>query len=177
MTLFVRNIIVSIALAVSDFLAFTISLYISAGLLSVTVNNYEEYFPENQIEGWIALHWLLAFCCVGWYSMRLRHYFYRKTFWFELKEILRTLVIFAIIEIAVMAFTTWTFSRLLWLLTWILILILVPIARMGIKRVLDFFNLWQRDTWIIGSGENAKEAYKAISSERNLGLEVVGVYL
>ncbi|EJD6309416.1 MULTISPECIES: undecaprenyl-phosphate galactose phosphotransferase WbaP [Raoultella] len=174
MTLFVRNIIVSIALAVSDFLAFTISLYISAGLLSVTVNNYEEYFPENQIEGWIALHWLLAFCCVGWYSMRLRHYFYRKTFWFELKEILRTLVIFAIIEIAVMAFTTWTFSRLLWLLTWILILILVPIARMGIKRVLDFFNLWQRDTWIIGSGENAKEAYKAISSERNLGLEVVG---
>ncbi|HIF6266099.1 TPA: undecaprenyl-phosphate galactose phosphotransferase WbaP [Raoultella ornithinolytica] len=174
MTLFVRNIIVNIALAVSDFLAFTISLYISAGLLSVTVNNYEEYFPENQIEGWIALHWLLAFCCVGWYSMRLRHYFYRKTFWFELKEILRTLVIFAIIEIAVMAFTTWTFSRLLWLLTWILILILVPIARMGIKRVLDFFNLWQRDTWIIGSGENAKEAYKAISSERNLGLEVVG---
>jgi hypothetical protein len=36
--------------------------------------------------------------------MRLRHYFYRKTFWFELKEILRTLVIFAIIEIAVTAF-------------------------------------------------------------------------
>ncbi|WP_416381325.1 hypothetical protein, partial [Klebsiella pneumoniae] len=28
--------------------------------------------------------------CIAWYSMRLRHYFYRKTFWFELKEILRT---------------------------------------------------------------------------------------
>ena len=35
--------------------------------------------------------------------------FLSKTFWFELKEILRTLVIFAIIEIAVMAFTTWSF--------------------------------------------------------------------
>ncbi|MDH8061916.1 UDP-phosphate galactose phosphotransferase, partial [Klebsiella pneumoniae] len=28
--------------------------------------------------------------------------------------------------------------------------------------------------WIIGSGINAHEAYKAISSERNLGLKIVG---
>lgn len=106
--------------------------------------------------------------------MRLRHYFYRKTFWFELKEILRTLVIFAIIEIAVMAFATWSFSRSLWILTWIFIMILVPLARMLTKRTLDFFGLWRRDTWIIGSGPNAQEAYRAISSERNLGLVIVG---
>ncbi|RZA99302.1 undecaprenyl-phosphate galactose phosphotransferase WbaP [Klebsiella pneumoniae] len=123
---------------------------------------------------WIALHWILAICCVAWYSMRLRHYFYRKTFWFELKEILRTLVIFAIIEIAVMAFATWSFSRSLWILTWIFIMILVPLARMLTKRTLDFFGLWRRDTWIIGSGPNAQEAYRAISSERNLGLVIVG---
>lgn len=106
--------------------------------------------------------------------MRLRHYFYRKTFWFELKEILRTLVIFAIIEIAVMAFTTWSYSRYLWVLTWVLILLLVPLSRMITKRVLDALNLWQRDTWIIGSGVNAHEAYKAINSETNLGLNIVG---
>ncbi|HCM5997262.1 TPA: undecaprenyl-phosphate galactose phosphotransferase WbaP, partial [Klebsiella pneumoniae] len=35
-------------------------------------------------------------------------------------------------------------------------------------------NLWQRDTWIIGSGVNAHEAYKAINSETNLGLNIVG---
>ncbi|PLL91458.1 UDP-phosphate galactose phosphotransferase, partial [Klebsiella michiganensis] len=131
-------------------------------------------YRENQLDGWIALHWLLAICCVAWYSMRLRHYFYRKTFWFELKEILRTLVIFAIIEIAVMAFTTWSFPRLLWVLTWMLIFVLVPVIRMSMKRFLDYFNLWQRDTWIIGSGVNARDAYKAISSERNLGLVIVG---
>ncbi|HGH4812487.1 TPA: undecaprenyl-phosphate galactose phosphotransferase WbaP, partial [Klebsiella pneumoniae] len=33
---------------------------------------------------------------------------------------------------------------------------------------------WQRDTWIIGSGVNAHEAYKAINSETNLGLNIVG---
>lgn len=129
MTLIVRNIIVSIALAVSDFFSFVISLYLAIGVLSLTMSDYEKIVPSNQIEGWIALHWLLAFCCVGWYTIRLRHYFYRKTFWFELKEILRTLVIFAVIEIAVMAFTTWSFSRFLWVLTWIFVLFLVSYTK------------------------------------------------
>ncbi|PLM53141.1 UDP-phosphate galactose phosphotransferase, partial [Klebsiella michiganensis] len=155
MTLLVRNILVSISLALSDFLSFIFSLYLAMATLSIVMNDYEKIVPANQIEGWILLHWLLAFCCVAWYSMRLRHYFYRKTFWFELKEILRTLVIFAVIEIAVMAFTTWSFSRFLWLLTWFFVLLLVPSLRMLTKRVLDVFGLWRRDTWIIGNGTNA----------------------
>lgn len=174
MTLLGRNFIVSVALALSDFISFTVSIYLALGLLSIFSNEANTQIYGYQIEGWIALHWLLGGCCVAWYSMRLRHYFYRKTFWFELKEILRTLVIFAIIEIAVMAFTTWSFSRFLWILTWIFILFLVPASRMFTKRILDILDLWQRDTWIIGSGLNAHEAYKAIDSERNLGLNIVG---
>ncbi|VUT02173.1 undecaprenyl-phosphate galactose phosphotransferase WbaP [Klebsiella spallanzanii] len=174
MTLLGRNVLVSVALALSDFFSFTISIYLAMGLLSITLNDYDEITSVNKADGWVALHLLLAFCCVAWYSMRLRHYFYRKTFWFELKEILRTLVIFAIIEIAVMAFATWSFSRYLWVLTWVFVLFLVPVSRMTTKRVLDAFNLWRRDTWIIGSGINAHEAYKAINSERNLGLIIVG---
>lgn len=174
MTLLVRNFIVSIALAISDFFSFVISLYLAIGVLSITISDYETVISVNQLEGWKALHWLLGLCCIAWYSMRLRHYFYRKTFWFELKEILRTLVIFAIIEIAVMAFASWSFSRYLWVLTWFFVLLLVPLARMVTKRVLDVFGLWHRDTWIIGSGANAQEAYKAINSERNLGLVIVG---
>ncbi|WP_148250185.1 undecaprenyl-phosphate galactose phosphotransferase WbaP [Raoultella terrigena] len=174
MTLLGKNFLVSTALALSDFISFTISIYLAIGILSISISNYDQIIPNNQIEGWIALHWLLAFCCVGWYSMRLRHYFYRKTFWFELKEILRTLVIFAIIEIAVMAFTTWSFSRYIWVLTWVFVLILVPVSRMMTKRILDIFSLWRRDTWIIGSGINAHDAYKAINSERNLGLVIIG---
>lgn len=174
MTLLVRNILVSIALAISDFVSFVVSLYLAQFILSFAFDDYKTHVPDNQVAGWIVLHWLLGICCVAWYSMRLRHYFYRKTFWFELKEILRTLVIFAVIEIAVMAFTTWSFSRFLWVLTWALILILLPLARMSTKRLLDSMGLWRRDTWIIGSDSNAREAYKAISSERNLGLVIVG---
>lgn len=174
MTPFGRNFVVSITLAISDFLSFSLSAYLAMGILALSIHDYEKLIPDNQIEGWIALHWILGLCCVAWYSIRLRHYFYRKTFWFELKEILRTLVIFAVIEIAVMAFTTWTFSRYLWVLTWLLIIVLVPVTRMASKRLLDAFGLWRRDTWIIGNGINAYEAFKAINSERNLGLEIVG---
>lgn len=174
MTLLGRSFFVSTALALSDFIGFIVSIYLAIAVVSLTSINYETIISSNELDGWIALHWSLAFCCVGWYSIRLRHYFYRKTFWFELKEILRTLVIFAIIEIVVVAFTTWSFSRFLWVLTWGFVLVLVPAMRMLVKRILDSFGLWQRDTWIIGSGVNAHEAYKAISSERNLGLKIIG---
>ena len=174
MTLLGKNFIVSSALIISDFISFTVSIYIAMFLLSMTVNSFELDIPKDQIDGWIALHWTLAFLCIAWFSMRLRHYFYRKTFWFELKEILRTLVIFAVIEIAVMVFTTWSFSRFLWMLTWLLILCFLPTSRMITKRILGHLGFWQRDTWIIGNGPNALEAYKAINSERNLGLAIVG---
>ncbi|BDP24390.1 putative sugar transferase [Escherichia coli] len=164
----------SISLALSDFVSFTISIYLAIAILSISANPSESTFNIGQIDGWILLHWLLAVCCVGWYSIRLRHYFYRKTFWFELKEILRTLVIFAIIEIAVIAFTTWSFSRALWVITWIFILLLVPFSRILTKYLLNKLGYWQRDTWIIGSGNNAIEAYKAIISEKNLGLKIIG---
>lgn len=174
MTLLGRTVLVSTVLALSDFISFTASIYLAVGLLYITFDQGDFSINYGQVDGWIGLHWLLAFCCVGWYAMRLRHYLYRKTFWFELKEILRTLVIFAIIEIAVIAFTTWSFSRYLWVINWMFILILVPVSRMVTKRILNSLGYWQRDTWIIGNGKNAREAYKAISSERNLGLNIVG---
>lgn len=174
MTLIGRNLIVSSLLALSDFISFTISIYLAIGLLSITSNNVGQSSLTYDFNGWIVLHWFLALSCVAWYSMRLRHYFYRKTFWFELKEILRTLAIFAIIEIAVIAFANWSFPRSLWITTWLFVLILVPLSRMITKYLLDSWGLWQRDTWIIGSGPNAHEAYKAINSEHNLGLKIIG---
>ena len=174
MKLLGRSFLVSMFLVISDFVSFIASLYFALGILYFTLDNYEAAVSLQQTKGWVALHWVLGLFCVGWFSVRLRHYFYRKTFWFELKEILRTLIIIAFIEIAVMAFATWSFSRYVWILTWVFVLVLVPFSRMMVKRLLNVLNYWQRDTWIIGSGINAHEAFKAISSERNLGLKVVG---
>ncbi|HHS9487738.1 TPA: undecaprenyl-phosphate galactose phosphotransferase WbaP [Raoultella ornithinolytica] len=170
----VRNCIVSTSLVLSDFIGFVVPLFISVMLFHTFPAKSAESAIFSEVSDWVNLHWLLAFFCACWFSMRLRHYFYRKTFWFELKEILRTLVIFAVIEVAVCAFASWSVPRYLWMSTWALILVTVPLARIITKWILNQCNLWKRETWIIGSSDNAREAYKAISSEANLGLEVVG---
>lgn len=174
MTRLARNFWVSMLLIISDFIGFTSAIYIAKGILLLSLEHFKQTIPDGPTEGWIGLHWGLAFCCIGWFAFRLRHYFYRKTFWFELKEILRTLVIFAIFEIAIVAFAKWYFSRYLWVLTWLLVLIMVPCLRMLSKKLLDKAGLWQRDTLIIGSGKNAIDAWQAINSEKNLGLKISG---
>lgn len=173
MTRLARNFWTSVMLALSDFISFTSSIFIAIGLVKLLINNGERLVFEDHIHDWIALHFSLGFCCVGWFSIRLRHYFYRKTFWFELKEILRTLTIFAIIEIAVIAFANWYFSRYIWVFTWVCVVLFVPLFRMLTKRLLNKFDLWMRDTIIIGDADNAIEAWKAINSESNLGFRVV----
>jgi len=174
MTPLARNFRISLLLILSDFIGFTLAIYIAKGILGLTLSHFQQRIPDEPTEGWISLHWGLAVCCVAWFAFRLRHYFYRKTFWFELKEILRTLIIFAIFEIAIVAFAKWYFSRYLWVLTWILILIMVPALRMLTKKMLDKAGMWQRETLIIGSGKNAIDAYHAITSEQNLGFKVTG---
>lgn len=174
MTHLMKNVICSTALILADFISIILSVYLSLGILSVILTDYQHRIPIDQAEGLILLHWILAIICVSWFGIRLRHYFYRKTFWFELKEILRTLLIFAIIELAVMAFSKWYISRYLWLLTWVLIALILPTVRICVKAVLQHVGIWKRETWIIGDGKNAHDAYLAISSEHNLGLMVVG---
>lgn len=61
MTILVRNFIVSFSLAVSDLFSFVISLYLAVGVLSITSSDYQNIYQAEQLEGWKALHWLLAF--------------------------------------------------------------------------------------------------------------------
>lgn len=167
MTRLSRNLLVSSGLIISDLFSLVISLYLAEVIFGNDLAS-----PKN-LNNWYNLHWLISLCCIGWYGMRLRHYFYRKTFWFELKEVLRTIVIFAIFEIAIIAFTQWYLSRTTWVITWLLIALLVPMMRSLTKLLLNKLGAWQRDTIIIGSGHNAQEAYKAISDEKNLGFKTV----
>ena len=151
-----------------DFFAFFSSFFISLMLLPL-INDSQVVFPKEELDEYILIHLVISLGCVCWFWIRLRHYTYRKPFWFELKEILRTLVIFFIIELAIIAFSKLYVSRTLWGLTWFWIVVLVPVARIGLKKLLLKLNLYQKDTVIIGSGRNAKDAYKALSDESYLG--------
>lgn len=158
-------------LILNDFCVFFLTLFIALFLLSY-FNSEHIYFPINQIDEYAYIHLVTALGCTGWFWIRLRHYTYRKPFWFELKEILRTLAIFFIIELAIIALSKLYVSRTLWGLTWVLIFIFVPFFRIALKSFLLRTTLYQKDTVIIGSGKNAKEVYRALSNEPYLGFKL-----
>lgn len=161
-----RNLFISSSLIMSDLFGLMIGLFLTNIVFDQELNGVYD------IKHWNNLHCLVSIFCIAWYGVRLHHYIYRKTFWFELKEIIRTIAIFAVFELAIIAFTKWDLPRLPWIICWIIIGVLVPVLRILTKRILNKFNIWQRDTIIIGTGHNAREAYKAIASENNLGYKV-----
>ncbi len=164
--------IAKIVLACTDFVLFNAGPFIAAALVYLLWDNFYSYIPKHEIESRLTSHILLSLVCVAWFWIRLHHYTYRKPFWFELKEIIRTIVIFAVIDLAIMAFSKWHTSRYIWVFTWSSTLILIPLGRSLAKRILDRLNLWQKQSIIIGTGKNAEEAYLAIKSERGLGFDV-----
>lgn len=161
-----------IFLATSDVIFFNAAILLAYFIIYFTSVSVTDFIPESEINMRFLSHFTLSLICMGWFWTRLRHYSYRKPYWFELKEIIRTLIIFAMLDLALVAFSKWNFSRLLWLITWALIIIMVPIGRSLTKRILNKFELWKKNTIIIGSGKNAFEAYAALQSEEILGFSV-----
>ncbi len=163
-----KMILSKILLLCSDFISLFGSLFIALFLLSFWGEG-RVYFPVEQVDEYIWVHLFTASVCVVWFWVRLRHYTYRKPFWFELKEILRTLIIFFVIELSVIALSKLYVSRTLWILTWAIIFILTPAFRIFLKKILIKSGWYKKDTVIIGTGSNAKEVSKALNTETYLG--------
>ncbi|ASU15252.1 undecaprenyl-phosphate galactose phosphotransferase WbaP [Actinobacillus pleuropneumoniae] len=167
-----RQILSKYTLAISDFISFSLSFILSLVLLNYSIERFDAYLPLDQVRERMIIHLSLGFIGVIWFWIRLRHYTYRKPFWFELKEVIRTLIILAIIELATIAFSKLYFSRYLWGLTWGVTFFFVPIVRILTKKILIDTGLYIKNTVIIGGGNNAIDAYKALTSESYLGLKV-----
>jgi UDP-galactose-lipid carrier transferase len=174
--LHLRSHLVKFSLALSDFVFFNISLFLSVKIFDGLTGDIYRFIPKDEISSFYFSHFFLSITCVAWFWIRLRHYTYRKPFWFELKEVLRTVFIFSIISLAFVGFSKWDLSRFFWLLTWFFVLVSVPLARSIIKHLLNSFGLWRKQTIIIGNGKNASEAYTALQSEEVLGFDVVAFY-
>ncbi|MEH0835115.1 undecaprenyl-phosphate galactose phosphotransferase WbaP [Pectobacterium cacticida] len=173
---FKKNNIVKFFLAISDFILLNLALIFTLIIINLLGYDIDEFIPSSEISARFFSHSVLSFVCVSWFWIRLRHYTYRKPFWFELKEVIRTLIIFAVLDLALVAFSKWQFSRHIWSVTWIMAIILVPLGRSVVKRLLNKCGLWKKHTVIIGTGKNAREAYAALQSEEVLGFSIEAFY-
>lgn len=167
-----KDTISKIILMFSDFLSLILSQLLGIYIIIFGVNHVEHDIPISELEQRILIHFFISVLCIGWFWVRLRHYSYRKPFWLELKEILRTLLILGVIELAIIAFSKLYLSRFLWFLTWGITLLVTPFVRVLVKKILIQLDLYLRDAIIIGGRENAMEAYKALMSEKYLGFRI-----
>ena len=158
-------------LLASDFLALFSSLFIAYEVLDIT-HGGRFYFPLEEFSAYILIHASVSFVGVLWFWIRLRHYTYRKPFWFELKEIIRTLLILFIIELAIVAFSRLYVSRYFWSVTWICIFVGLPFFRIIVKNLLIKSGIYLKETIIIGNGKNAKEVFNALNNESYLGFDI-----
>ncbi len=163
------------SLGVGDGLAFLASFYL--GRLS-----YAFYYGLSP--GYVLLHWwgslaqinLLLFITLGVLGIAIfaakGHYARRKAFWDEAGEILFVFSLLLGLNAAIAFSGKWAFSRLWLFSTWILAFFLLPAMRLGIRRILQWTGLWMRPVVIVGGGQNALEAMKALDSDSMLGFRV-----
>ncbi|WGE83402.1 undecaprenyl-phosphate galactose phosphotransferase WbaP [Actinobacillus equuli] len=161
-----------LVLSLFDFISLVVSFFFSINILYVVFDDLSRFLPSDELQEVIFTHLFLSFVGVSWFGIRLRHYTYRKPFWLELKEVIRTILILAIIELAIFAFSKLYLSRYLWGITWVLVLISLPLIRVVIRNILRRIGIYLKNTVIIGGGQNALDSYNALISEPYLGFKV-----
>lgn len=155
------------------------ALFIGYGLGVVALVFYTQYFEqENFLIWWNStglVHALVQifFCGLAIFRLQLKGLYSRRLpFWDELRSILASLTYVAITMGIVVLLAKWPFSRVIWVVSWIAAMFLIPILRHLLRAVLMKYNLWQIPVSIIGTGGTAVQALKAFQSEKQLGFRL-----
>jgi undecaprenyl-phosphate galactose phosphotransferase len=101
------------------------------------------------------------------------HYTWRRPAADEALDIFKVFLLAAVIDSVIAYLSKTEFSRAWFVSAWCLAVVVVPIARLLAKKLLCRLGRWQRPTVILGIGQNAREAAKALRSEPLMGLEPV----
>ena len=131
-------------------------------------------FTETTDQHSLLSHLALTAIMLVWFWVGLEHYGRRRPFWDELREIYRTLGTLLLLAGATIFYAGLETGRSMTLLVWVSLFILLPLGRVAAKNLLDMAGLWKLPAVIIGSGENAKEAFLAINSENGMGYRILG---
>jgi Undecaprenyl-phosphate galactose phosphotransferase WbaP len=127
---------------------------------------------ETMRESRVLLSLAVAAFILAWF-WRDGHYSRRRPFWDEYKDVIKTVVAAGILQAALFYLFKWPISRFSFGGTWVAMFLFVPAGRFATKRILIALGGWKRPTVIIGTGQNALEAARAIACERLMGYDLV----
>ncbi len=105
---------------------------------------------------------------------QFQHYSDRRPFWDELSDFLKLVGVLALLDISLTSIMRWNASRIWWATSWASAFFCLVLVRASTRQLLKRMHLWERPTIIIGGGDNAVDAKRALDSHPELGLRVVG---
>lgn len=149
------------------------AVYISAYLVRLVLPGVFPFYPtflgEFEKAWWFFPIWLGILVFQGGYTKKL-------TAWDEVALTWKVSFMATITILAVLFITKQTanYSRTLILLMALSSLVLFPVFRILVKKVLHMAGLRRRRILILGAGEAGQLAMQALRNEPNLGYEVVG---
>lgn len=118
----------------------------------------------------VAFAVLALFCCLRFWVQG--HYAMRLPFWDELLGVLKVVTSAAVMNVLAVVLVHGSVSRFLWPVSWVLVLLLLPLLRGVARYGLALAGHWTLPVVILGSGSNARAARQALHSEARLGFEV-----
>lgn len=121
------------------------------------------------------LHWFIILLCMfGGMSYFYGHYSRRRLFWDDAHEILAGLGILGLLDLAAFDFSSDIHHALSRIAPWFFLAAGIPLGRSFAKRGLLAIGFWDVPTLIVGSGDNAVEAYFTLTHAKLLGYDVRG---
>lgn len=134
-------------------------------------NMFPDYFP---LEHYFKLWWLI----VPLYFLFLAEglYFKRRTYIMELKQILKALLQYAVVILALVTVfhMSHMVSRAVMLLTVFFCCLLIPMGRYFIKQTMYKLGIWKKKVLILGAAKTGALAARALTQDFFLGYDVAG---
>jgi undecaprenyl-phosphate galactose phosphotransferase len=128
--------------------------------------NSEYIYNENY-----DLFVILAFLFIA-SSFFSGHYSKRRIFWDDARSILISLSILALLDISAQALSGKTSTLYVYLAQWVTLAVTISCGRLLAKNLLRKVGIWQIPTAILGSGDNAVQAFHTLNQEPILGYDV-----
>jgi len=160
-------------LAVSDAVGLVLSWIAALAILRLA---WPEEWWEGVASWWVAYGEERAIVSFALLALTLvlfaarGHYSRRRPAADELLDLIKVFLFVVVTDTVIAYLTKAQFSRAWFISAWCLALVALPVGRTLTKKWLIRLGRWQRPTVILGTGQNAQEAAKALMGEPLMGL-------
>lgn len=113
----------------------------------------------------------LIVIAIFWY---LEHYVKRRPFWEEFLQVVKVVSFVLLINLGVVLILGKGSYKVLVVGFWLLLIFTIPLSRIVMKKIMNKFDYWKRDLFIIGYGDSAIEAYKLFARNSWMGYRLLG---